>query len=148
MIKGRLSEEGREPRNVRVVLQGPKERGIHGGAAHLFLVDETGIFLNMEIRRREAHVGKADGSASAHAHSNDDAHSSDNEQEDNPELLLQQKTEELDSVNRQLSEEVAEIECLSGEVKRKKKYKQLWRLNCESLVEHDAELAAKDELLH
>ena len=117
MIKGRLSEEGREPCNVRVV---PKERGIQGGAAHLFLVDETGIFLNMEIRRREAHIGKADGSASAYAHSNDDAHPSDNKQEDDPELLLQQKTEELDSVNRQLSEEVAEIECLSGEVKRKK----------------------------
>ena len=84
-------------------------------------MDETGVFLDMEIRRREhAHVGMAEGSDSAHAHSNNDAHSSDNEQEDDPELLLQQKTEELDSVNRQLSEEVAEIERLSGEIKSKK----------------------------
>ena len=45
IIDGKLSEMGREPRNVQVVIAEPEV----GGAECLWLQDETGVFLRAEL---------------------------------------------------------------------------------------------------
>ena len=61
-----MSEEGREPLNVEVVVQEPKEGVERDGAhVHLFLMDESGVFREIEVEtKRESVVALEETAAS------------------------------------------------------------------------------------
>lgn len=69
MVDGRLSEDGREPRNVQVVVQEPREGTDSEIVVHLFLVDETGVFEEIVVEREHARREAAgdDSAIAAHA---------------------------------------------------------------------------------
>ena len=67
MIEGKLSDIGREPANVQVVIEGGQD-----GAEHVSLVDVSGVFLGPEpilFPREDASTG---GGAETHEESEED----------------------------------------------------------------------------
>jgi hypothetical protein len=157
--EGKLSESEHEPRNVQVVIQEPEAGTESTNLVHLFLVDEAGVFKEIETERGHVRREARTDSGTAAAHAQQDAEASreqtserDEQEEYEEEELdevrseLQQKTAQLESVTQQLSEAVTEIEHMKRELpQEKERYKQLWRMSCANLVEHDAALAAKDD---
>ena len=168
IIDGKLSEMGREPRNVQVVIAEPEV----GGAECLWLQDETGVFLRAEL---DSEPDLRDGEE----HSNPDEGHGDQEEEEPPATLeslkraleeaelrqhrltsqLEDKEEELGHVQAALDQEKSRVASLLGEsadatrevsemkesVKREKeKVREIWRLNCEQLAQYDAECTSKD----
>ena len=155
LIEGKLAEEGREPRNVQVIIQRPTDEGAEDDThVRLSVVDESGVIAEarvvvesgQQVRVREEDV------ESTHAHS--DA------EEAEAYIQLQQKELELNATLKELeevrkkneeAEEVfiakdAQIERLMKQLQREKeRYGQVWRMNCEQLMENDAVLASKDE---
>ena len=110
------------------------------------------IVTEREHVRREARTDS--GTAAAHAQKDAEASRSERDEQEEYEeeeldevrSELQQKTAELESVTQQLSEAVTEIGHLKRELpQEKERYKQLGRMSCANLVEHDAALAAKDD---
>ena len=94
-------------------------------------------------REREATDSSA---VAAHAQQVSPERTSEHEESEEEEVRseLQRKTTELESVTQQLNEAATEIERLKRELQQEmERYKQLWRMNCANLVEHDATLAAK-----
>ena len=151
MVEGKLSENGHEPHNVQVVIQEPEEGTESEHLVHLFLVDEAGVFKEIETEREHVRREATDSSATA-AHAPLGAEgpgerTSEPEEREEEELdELQQKTAELEAVTHQLSGAVAKIGHLKRELQHEKeRYRQLWRMNCAKLVENDAALAAKDD---
>ena len=151
VIEGKLSESGREPRNVQVVIQEPKEgteSDAHTPSVRLFLLNEGGVFQEIETERGHAQMEASDEAATAHAQQEAEGQSPEREDEEleDVRIELQRKSEELEEVTQKLDEAVVEIDCLKREVQQEEEqYKQLWRMNCVNLAEHDAGLAAKDE---
>ena len=98
-------------------------------------------------REREATDSSA---VAAHAQQVSPEQTSEHEESEEEEVdevrsELQRKTTELQSVT-QHNEAATEIELLKRELQQEmERYKQLWRMNCANLVEHDATLAAKDD---
>ena len=152
MVEGKLSENGHEPHNVQVVIQEPEEGTESEHLVHMFLVDEAGIFKEIETEREHVRREATDSGATA-AHAPLDAEgpgerTSEPEEREEEELHLelQQKTAELEAVTQQLSGAVAKIGHLKGELQHEKeRYRQLWRMNCAKLVENNAALAANDD---
>lgn len=139
LIEGKLEEEGREPRNVQVIVQEPLE-GTRDAAreyARLFLVDETGVF-------REVEVSAPVTTETAEMTSLSQADGLEEEPEDIS-LELEQRTAELEAANLQLEEAADTIKSKQSEIERlekelrqeKERYKQLWRISCDNLAEHD-----------
>ena len=125
MIDGKLTEMGREPPNVQVVVQ----REVEGGRAYIYLQDATGVFLESE----------PDPEPSAHGTEKEEE---TGEEESDEVETLKQALDEATEKNAALAREVSSLR--EGLQKQKDRVKELWKINCEQLAEHDSIIAAKD----
>ena len=127
MIEGKLTESGREPRNVQVVV-GNSEAS---AGASLALWDDEGEFLQAEPEEETTEEQREPADLESEP---------DGEEEEIRSLraALREATTENESLRAQVSS-------LSGMVmKEKTRAKEMWRANCEYLAEHDELIAAKD----
>ena len=162
MIDGKLLEQGREPRDVQVVIA-PAETGT---PERVLLQDSDGILLEEPLTpaAKEDHVRGRE-SIERDAHELLEEVESARPGSETTEVTaerdrlaadLQKHREELDTLHRTLESEreksarIAEekeiqIEKLKSELQEvKRRSKEVWRINCDQLLLHDEELAAKD----
>ena len=118
MIDGKLTEVGREPPNVQVVVQ----REVEGGRAYLYLQDASGVFLESEL------------DSELSAHGTEKEAETGEEEADEVDTLKQAQRRMLHWLER----------WREGLQKQMDRVKELWKLNCEQLAEHDSIIAAKD----
>ena len=131
MIDGKLTEMGREPPNVQVVVQ----RELGGTLrARLYLQDESGVFMESEPAPEPHSHGNAEES---------DEELSDQGEEPEEVGALKRALKRATEENAMLAAEVSELK--GGLQKQKDRVKELWKLNCEQLAEHDSMITAKDE---
>ena len=153
LIEGKLLENGREPRNVQVIVQEPTEEGM-GDRVCLFLVDDSGIISRATLEPRVR--------SDLETESVDTASESLHKEVSEMALQLWQREEEIETLMTELEvaqriakeaeEKVAAIESYEGEIEKltkqlqreRERYKQVWRMNCEQLAEHDVIIAEKD----
>lgn len=170
IIDGKLSEMGREPRNVQVMIAEPEV----GGAECLWLQDETGVFLQAELdsephepilgdgeERSELEEGHEDQEEELPAtlEGLQQALAEATERQHQLTLQLEGQGQELKAVQEALADEKSRVASLAEEseeravevsnlkegVRREKeKVREIWRLNCEQLAQYDAEGMSKD----
>ena len=137
MISGKLEEMERDPPNVQVQSQ----RETDGRRLILSLYDERGRFLlappleddRDDVQRTMPQL-------------EDDGEEEEEDGDPAAELTaLRQELEQHENTIRELREEVSALEEKLGN--EKARVKELWRMNCRQLDEHDQLLAAKDEEL-
>lgn len=122
MIEGRLTEDGREPRNVHVYLFEDSS---------IKLLDESGVFLTVTPPKDK-----------------DDETESDSvrgsvEREDNRDQELVEKLQKVEEVVGNLTEEV---ETLKKQLERQKlRTLDMWKINSAQLQQHDSEMYEKEE---
>ena len=134
MIEGKLRQMGREPPNVQVIVQ----QGIGQSRVHLSLQDADGVFLEAEPET-EPEWGATEDPPTT------DERAPPEERADETEKLKQALAEATEE-NAALAREVSLL--LRERVERGQcRVKELWRLNCEQLEEHDLIVSAKDEEL-
>ena len=114
MIDGKLTEEGKEVRNVQVVLGGADP------TSEFALEDEEGRFLIVPATEEE---NRRDGE----------------EQDAN---ILKRELDTLAEENQSLKAEVSGLKDKLHE--EKARIRDLWRTNCQCMAEYDDEIAAKD----
>ena len=138
------------------MIQEPMDGGMGSSereqSTRLFLIGEAGAVkeIAVETERRST---EPEGTSSEHAQrdcgvSGGELVPTDRGHEDEAEVCLEllRREEELERVAQELEDTVIEVERLKGEVRQEReRYKQLWRMNCADLAEHDALLPAKDE---
>ena len=134
MVEAKLSDVGREPRNVQVLLGGAEP------GSRLALEDETGTFLEIPPEEPpgpdEDVEGGAEGGAEDGAEEPRDG-TGPGELETLREELAQSKeqTEALQEEVRSLQEQLGN---------ERNRYKSLWKINCESAMQYDVFLSEKD----
>ena len=138
MVEGTLVERGEEPRNVQVTLI----EGVGGVVIELW--NEDGAFLTIEpeseIEREHEEPGTGGAVGAETAGEDEDGTESDSRSR---EAELETELNRLTEENTALQEEVSGLR--DGMEEARRKYKELWRMNCEQLVEHDGSLAAKED---
>ena len=125
MTDGKLTEMGREPPIVQVIVQ----REVEGGRAYLYLQDASGVFLESE----------PDPEPSAHR---TEKEVETGEEEADEVETLKQALDKAIKQNAALDREVSSLR--KGLQKQKDRVKELWKLNCEQLADHDSIIPAKD----
>ena len=144
LIDGHLSEQGREPPNVQVVIQEEGKEFVS-----LYLVDESGVFKEIKVVK----AGKVEHGEGSDSESSSDSHSDHDSEGGAPEETtaaaveaLQQQLEAKEAEHvLVVQEKDQEIERLRAELSREKsRYKQLWKMNCHQLNVHESELHDKD----
>ncbi len=129
MIDGKLEEMEREPRNVQVVLVELEQGTV------ISLRDEGDVFL--EVPPSEEPPPLETGGERG------DAHEAREEEEESQETQLLHALAEMEERNAELE---AQASRLKEEVEKgKTRLKELWRMNCDQLGEHDAAMALKEE---
>ena len=137
IVEGKLIEMGREPQNVQVDLAETE------GGVLITLLDESGSFLEIqpeeadgeeEERAQEGGKEADERVGDDHGHVDPDARSRESELEVELERLTEENTELCVEVSV-LKERVEED---------KQRYKNLCRLNCQQLAEHDDTVAEKE----
>ena len=119
ILCGKLTEEGRQPSNVQLVV----------GERQLKLRDEGGVFL--EVDSEDA---------------NEEPTLEAEESEGTPQPPEDQTRAELVRVTAERDDLQARVISQQEEVQRQKeRYAQLWRMNCEQLEEFDKTLVDKEE---
>ena len=138
MVEGTLTERGEEPRNVQVALV----EGVEGVVIEL--LNEDGAFLTIEpepeIERDHEELGTGGAVDAETAGEDEDGTQSDPRSR---EAELETELNRLMEENTVLQEEVSGLR--DGMEEARRKYKELWRMNCEQLAEHDVSLAAKED---
>lgn len=154
LIEGKLSEEGREPRDVKVIVQRPTDEGAEDGEhVCLFVVDDGGVITRARVAVESEQPARVRVEST---HTDVEAEDAEDEtylQLQQKELELNATLEELDEVRKKNAEAEAalidkdvQIEHLTNQLRREKeRFRQVWRMNCEQLNEHDAVLASKEE---
>ena len=129
MVEGKISKMGHEPYNVQIVFEE------YSSDASFQLCDKDGKFLT---------VPSADAN---HCSEGDEpyeemASGSFGEERNEVELLCQSVTD----ITRERDELREELETTKQQLELKKaRVKELWRMSCEQVAEHDALILAKDE---
>ena len=150
MIDGKLSEQGRDPRDVQVIqteveAEADTDTDAVGGVA-IELRDSTGPFLTIDPDAETELDG--DGGRETPRPTSPAAGIPTEEHlpRDDPRVVdLQKQILELQERNASLTDEVSK---LKREIQRgKQKYRELWRLNCEQLQEWDDMLVEKDAVI-
>ena len=119
MIDGKLTEEGKEARNVQVVLGGADP------TSEFALEDEEGRFLSVPATEEENH-------------SESPNLSGDGEEQEALKRELDTLTEEIQSLK-------AEVSGLKDKLHEEKaRIRDLWHTNCQCVAEYDDVIAAKD----
>ena len=121
MIDGKLTEEGKEVRNVQVVLGGADP------TSEFALEDEEGRFLIVHATEEENR-------------SETPNLSGDGEEQDAN--ILKRELDTLAEENQSLKAEVSGLKDKLHE--EKARIRDLWRTNCQCMAEYDDEIAAKD----
>ena len=138
MVEGTLTERGEEPRNVQVALV----EGVEGVVIELR--NEDGAFLTIEpepeIERDHEELGTGGAVGAETAGEDEDGTESDSRSR---EAELETELNRLMEENTVLQEEVSGLR--DGMEEARRKYKEVWRMNCEQLAEHDVSLAAKED---
>ena len=138
MVEGTLTERGEEPRNIQVALI----EGVEGVVIEL--QNEDGAFLTIEpepeIERDHEEPGTDEAVGAETACEAEDGTESDSRAR---EAELETELDRLMEENTALQEEVSGLR--DGMEGARRKYNELWRINCEQLVEHDVSLAAKED---
>ena len=170
MIKGKLLEQEREPRDVQVVIMAAATEGTGASPERIMLQDEDGVFLEVESSPTMTAGGPGDGEHEENARSLEGGERADTlasvthdplagveegggSRSDTSELMAEREEyhtemEELleserSAAARVKEEKQAEIDKLRGEVREaKRRSKEVWRMNCEQLLLHDEKLAA------
>ena len=129
MVEGKTSEMGHEPYNIQVVFEE------YSSDASFKLCDEGGEFLT---------VPSVDAD---HSYEGDElyeeAASRSLEEERNEVELLRQSVTDITGERDKLGEE---LEATQQQLELKKaRVKELWRMSCEQVAEHDAMITSKDE---
>ena len=150
MIDGKLSEQGRDPRDVQVIqteveAETDTDTDAVGGVA-IELRDSTGPFLTIDPDAETELDG--DGGRETPRPTSPAAGIPREEHlpRDDPRVVdLQKQILELQERNASLTDEVSKLktEIQGG----KQKYRELWRLNCEQLREWDDMLVEKDAVI-
>ena len=150
MIDGKLSEQGRDPRDVQVIqteveAEADTDTDAVGGVA-IELRDSTGPFLTIDPDAETELDG--DGGRETPRPTSPAAGIPTEEHlpRDDPRVVdLQKQILELQERNASLTDEVSKLkrEIQGG----KQKYRELWRLNCEQLREWDDMLVEKDAVI-
>jgi hypothetical protein len=145
MVDSRLADQGREPRDVQLVVERETTAEAPGRVS---LHDGEGVFLVAEVLTTEPAGGPAVSVEDTHASSPPPAvRTSDRTPDRDAERL-----EERDRLAADVEQYCAELESSRAEVERartevqgvKKRLKEVWRKNCDQLLQHEEELAAKD----
>ena len=132
MIEAKLTEEGRDPRNVQVLLSGTQP------GQEITLEDETGTIL--EIPQDEETTAEVEGGAGTGTGS--DTGSEPGHVEEGALETLRSDLAEAQEQTEALQEEVKQLQNQLG--KEKNKYKSLWKVYCQSTVEFDVYVSEKD----
>ena len=117
MIRSKLTDDGRQPRNVQLVV----------GERKLKLRDEDGVFLELDS-----------GDPSEEHLEEEESEEASQPSEDHTREEFERLTAERDDLRAQLSGQQEEVQ------RQKERYTQLWRLSCEQLEEFDKTLEDKD----
>ena len=137
MIDAKLSDGGREPSNVQVLMDGDT------AGSPMALMDETGIFLEIP---EEEETPAMDQEAAE-----DPENVTESEGELEKELTAVQQ--EVEALQEELTAAKERVHSLEGEVSNyqaklgdeKIRYKQLWKINCDSAMQYDVFLCEKDD---
>ena len=132
MIEGRLSDVGREPTNVQVMISDD-----HDGAEFVSLVDASGTFLGPEpvLCPRD----EVSGGGGVETHGGSDGEESVHE---GRVAELEEALASCRKSNEELEDKVSE---LSGELKRVRgRVDEMWRMNCAQVVAFDETITEKD----
>ena len=132
MIEAKLTEEGRDPRNVQVLLSGTQP------GQEITLEDETGTIL--EIPQDEETTAEVEGGAGTGTGS--DTGSEPGHVEEGVLETLRSDLAEAQEQTEALQEEVKQLQDQLG--KEKNKYKSLWKVYCQSTIEFDVYVSEKD----
>ena len=144
LIEGNLEALGHDPRNVQVIVQ----EGEDGeAAATLFLVDEGGVFC----RARAPSPRRAGEGDRPEEEWTEIERLTQQLEEARSQILAVQQEVEVERARADQAEQLRastnqeEVTRLNQVLKKEKeRYRQVWRLSCEQLVDYDAALAAKD----
>ena len=132
MIEGKLSDVGREPTNVQVIIQEDED-----GAEQVSLTDVLGVFLGPEpilYPREEVSGG---GRAEDREEPQDD--------EGADQSVISRLEEELAESRARNKELEAKVSSVSGELARvKARVDEIWRINCAQVAAFDETITAKD----
>ena len=127
LIEGRLTEDGREARDVQVIVQEqPKGMGEDSacskGTVRLFLVDETGVVIEAEVEHEAVRVVRGQEQLVVLREERDESRDGRGSEED--ELDVHQELETLTQKLRESEEAIVardeEVLSLRGEVQREK----------------------------
>ena len=131
LIEAAITEGGREPQNVQVLIQDT------GDGAVVFLQDADGVFLTakrLELGAAETEPGDTTAGVSG------------GEGEVSVDTGLEGLREELAEVKPAKAELQAQVGRLEEQLaKEKRRTQELWKINCAQLTEFEDTLAEKDE---
>ena len=133
MIEAKLEENGHEPRNVQVLLNPLSQ------ATKIILEDESGEFLIVDpISLNDGADQDLDGSDGEKT-DGELSESTDGEQERGS---LRRELKEATTENTALRKEVSNLKELLS--KEKERAKWVWKINCESSIQHDLFISEKE----
>lgn len=150
MIEGKLTEMGREPRNVQVIVS------VEDDVEAVSLQDGSGVFVRAGCPSSEASGGGAGGSredrrttVSANRESEDERSEHDDSSLADELAESRAHNEELTALNEDLSQEVSslreEVSSLREQLGREtERAGEMWKANCAQVVAFDETITAKD----
>ena len=151
MIEGKLTEMGREPRNIQVIVGVDTD-----GVETVSLQDGGGVFVSAGSPSKEASGGGAGGGREDCRENesvnrvSEDEHSEPNDSSVANELAESRAhNKELTTLNEELSQEVSslreEVSKLRGQLGREtERAGEMWKLNCVQVAAFDETITAKD----
>jgi len=152
MIDGKLTDQGREPRDIQVVV----ERGTTEakGPGRVLLQDDEGPFLDAELPTAESVESPASPVKDTHAIPSSAGVTDERDPNHEATIIgecnrlaadVERYRAEVESSRREVESSRAEVERAKNEVEGvKKRLKEVWRMSCDQLISHEEELAAKD----
>ena len=133
MVEGKLSDHGREPTNVQVVIEEDED-----GVECVSLTDVSGVFLGPEA------IHDARGNEDGESESQSQEEKEESEAEDRSDTLCLEG--ELAEIRTRSAELEAKVSSLNDDLMREReRVNGMWKSNCAQVAAFDETLSAKDD---